>query len=93
MITAIVQIKTERQKIEEVAQNLMEITGVAEVYSVSGDYDLLALIRVSQYEEISSIVTEKLIKLEGIQETNTMMAFRCYSKHDLEKVWGIGLER
>ena len=93
MITAVVQIKTERQRIEEVAQNLMEIPGVAEVYSVSGDYDLLALISVSQYEEISGIVTEKLIKLGGIKETNTMMAFRCYSKHDLEKVWGIGLEK
>ena len=92
MITAIVLIKTERLKLQETAEALLEIDEVKEVYSVAGEYDLVAIVRVRQYDQMNEVVPGKLARLAGIAATTTLMAFQCYSRRDLERMWGIGLE-
>lgn len=92
MITAIVLIKTERPRLQETAEALLEIDEVKEVYSVAGEYDLVAIVRVRHYDEMNEVVPGKLARLGGIAATTTLMAFQCYSRRDLERMWGIGLE-
>ena len=83
MITAVVLIKTEREKIVAVAETLSDIAGVSEVYSVAGRYDLVAMLRVRKPEEMARLVTSEIGKVAGIVETETLVAFRAYSRHDL----------
>jgi DNA-binding Lrp family transcriptional regulator len=90
MLTAFVLINTRRTHIQSAAQDLLEIEGVAEVYSVAGQCDLVAVVRVRENEQLASLVTEKLTAVEGITDTTTMIAFRQYSKHDLENMFGLG---
>jgi DNA-binding Lrp family transcriptional regulator len=92
MVTAITLMNIERGKIDSVADQLVEIQGVSEVYSVSGQYDLIAVIRVKQNEDLADVVTEHIRKIEGIQRTETMLAFRAYSRHDLEGMFAIGMD-
>ncbi|MBD3308142.1 Lrp/AsnC family transcriptional regulator [candidate division KSB3 bacterium] len=92
MVTAITVMNVERDKINFVAEKLVELDGVSEVYSVGGRYDLIAIIRVKRNEDLADIVTEHIRKLEGIQKTETMLAFRAYSRHDLEGMFSIGME-
>jgi DNA-binding Lrp family transcriptional regulator len=92
MISAVVLINVERAKVNETAQSLLEIEGVAEVYSVTGEYDLVALLRLSKYEDLAEIVTTRMISLPTIIKTNTLMAFQCYSRADLQQAWDIGVE-
>lgn len=92
MVTAITLMNIERGKIDSVADQLVEIQGVSEVYSVSGQYDLIAIIRVKQNEDLADVVTEHIRKIEGIQRTETMLAFRAYSRHDLEGMFAIGMD-
>ncbi len=92
MITAIILIKVERDKINETAERLAEIQGVSEVYSVSGEFDLVAMIRVPDTDAMAEIVTRHMLKLEGIQRTHTMVAFRAYSRHDLDRIFTLGAE-
>ncbi len=92
MVTAIVLIKTERLKTRETAEVLLEVAEVKEVYSVAGEYDLVAIVRVRHYDEMNEVVPGKLARIGGIADTTTLMAFQCYSRHDLERMWGIGLE-
>ena len=92
MITAFVLITVERQALATVADRLAEVDGVAEVYSVAGEFDFVAVVRVAQYEELAAVVTERLARVEGIADLETLMAFRCYSKHDLDRMWNIGVE-
>ena len=92
MVTAITVLNVERGKINEVAEQLVEIDGVSEVYSVGGRYDLIAIIRVRHNEDLADVVTEHIRKIEGIQRTETMLAFRAYSRHDLEAMFSIGME-
>jgi DNA-binding Lrp family transcriptional regulator len=92
MITAIVLIQTERGRPQAVAEALLEIHDVAEVYSVAGDYDLVAIVRVRQYDQMAEVVPQRIAAVGGILRTQTLMAFQCYSRHDLERMWGIGLE-
>lgn len=87
MITAIVMINCEVGKVHKVAEALINLDGVAEVYSVSGEYDIMALIRVKEYDLLASLVAQDMAGIDGITKTNTHMAFRCYSKHDMEKMW------
>ncbi len=93
MITAIVLIQGERDKLPETAEKLADMPGVKEVYSVAGDYDLVAIVRVKEHEELADVVTKHLLKMEGIARTNTLIAFKSFSKADLERMWEIGLER
>ena len=76
----------------ETAQSLLEIDGVAEVYSVTGEYDLVALLRLHRYEDLAEVVTNHMVKLPSITKTNTLMAFQCYSRADLQQAWDIGVE-
>jgi DNA-binding Lrp family transcriptional regulator len=92
MITAIVMINCEVGKVSSVSEALMDLDGVAEVYSISGQYDILAIIRVKEYDSLADVVSEKIARIKGIARTHTHMAFRCYSKHDMEKMWSSSLE-
>jgi DNA-binding Lrp family transcriptional regulator len=92
MITAIVLVNAVRDQIGETAERLAEIPGVSEVYSVSGEYDLVVLIRVRDTDAMAEIVTGRMLKLGGIQRTHTLLAFRAYSRHDLERLFSIGTE-
>jgi DNA-binding Lrp family transcriptional regulator len=92
MLTAVVLINVLRSQVNETAQSLLEIDGVAEVYSVTGEYDLVALLRLAQDEELAEVVTGRMIQLPGITKTNTLMAFQCYSRADLQQAWDLGVE-
>ncbi len=92
MVSAVVLINVQRGQVNETAQNLLEIGGVAEVYSVTGEYDLVALLRLPHYEDLAEVVTTHMMKLPAITRTNTLMAFKCYSRADLQQAWDIGVE-
>lgn len=92
MITTIVLIRCDPKRIPESAMALAGIEGVAEVYSVSGEWDLVAIVRVSEYEHIARVVTEEFTRVSGIERTQTLTAFRAYSKKDLQQAWDIGVE-
>ena len=90
MVTAIVHINAEVDRIPEVAQTIAEIDGVGEVYSITGEYDLLAMVRVAAYEQIAEVVPGRINKVPGVLHTETHIAFRAYSKHDLDAAFSIG---
>lgn len=92
MVTAITVLNVERGKINDVAEQLAELDGVSEVYSVGGRYDLIAVIRVKHNDDLADVVTEHIRKIDGIQKTETMLAFRAYSRHDLDDMFSIGME-
>jgi DNA-binding Lrp family transcriptional regulator len=92
MVTAIVLINAEREKVETTAQALTELDGVAEVYSVAGQYDLVALIRARDNEAMASIITGDMLQMGGIAKTETLVAFRAFSRYDLERMFGVGME-
>jgi DNA-binding Lrp family transcriptional regulator len=92
VITTIVLIRVEPTQIPNAAKMLAGVEGVAEVYSVSGDWDLVAVVRVPQYDQIARVVTEVFPTVPGIQRTQTLTAFRAYSKGDLQQAWDIGVE-
>ncbi len=92
MITTIVLIKVDPSQITQVAVRLAGVDGVAEVYSVSGEWDLVAIVRVAEYERIAEVVTHQIASVPGIERTMTLTAFRAYSKKDLEQAWDIGVE-
>lgn len=92
MVTAIVLINADRMSISETAQTLADVSGVAEVYSVSGEFDIVAILRVKEYEQLAQVVTENLLKIPTITKTQTFMAFQTYSSHDLEHIFDIGEE-
>lgn len=89
MITSIILLNVERNKINEVAEQIAGIAGISEVYSVTGGYDLVAIARVKTNDELSDLVTNNLVKINNVTRTNTMMAFRAYSKHDLDAMFSI----
>jgi len=91
VITAIVLMNVARNQINEAAEQLAGLAGVSEVYSVSGDYDLVAMVRVDA-EAMADVVTGRMLKVPGIEHTHTMVAFRAYSRHDLERLFSIGVE-
>ncbi|MEV0615942.1 Lrp/AsnC ligand binding domain-containing protein [Nonomuraea sp. NPDC050404] len=90
MVTAIVHINAEVDRIPEVAQTIAEIDGVSEVYSITGEYDLMAMVRVAAYEEIAEVVPGRINKVDGVLHSETHIAFRAYSKHDLDAAFSIG---
>ncbi len=92
MITAIVLIKAEPKSIPQCASRLAGIEGVSTVYSVSGEWDLVAIVEVTDYESVARVVTEHVTTVPGLRSTQTLTAFRAYSKKDLEQAWDIGLE-
>jgi DNA-binding Lrp family transcriptional regulator len=92
MITAIVFIRTDVDAVNDVAETVAAVDGVAEVYSVTGDLDLVAMVRVRDLDDVSRVVTDVVAKTPGILATETHIAFRTYSKHDLEAAFAIGLD-
>jgi len=92
MITTIVMVSVESNRIPEVAQEIADLDGVSEVYSVAGDVDLIAIVRVREFDRIAEIVAGQLSKIEGVLHTDTHVAFRAYSRHDLDAAFAIGLE-
>jgi len=92
VITAIVLIHAETARIPEVAETVADLDGVSEVYSVAGDADLIAMVRVRRHEDLDDVIAGKLNKVEGIIDTSTQIAFRAYSHHDLDAAFSIGLE-
>jgi DNA-binding Lrp family transcriptional regulator len=92
MITTIVMVSVEASRIPEVAQEIADLDGVSEVYSVAGDVDLIAIVRVRDFEQIAEVIAGRLSKIEGVLHTDTHVAFRAYSRHDLDAAFSIGLE-
>ncbi|MDT0309828.1 Lrp/AsnC ligand binding domain-containing protein [Streptomyces sp. DSM 44917] len=92
MITAIVLITTSVDRVPEVAERIAALEGVSEVYSVTGPHDLIALVRVRRHEELSEVIPHRLSKVPGVESTETHIAFRTYSRHDLEAAFAIGLD-
>ncbi|MGA2451098.1 MAG: Lrp/AsnC ligand binding domain-containing protein [Polyangiaceae bacterium] len=92
MVTAILLIKTERDKIVAVAEALADIAGISEVYSVAGRHDLVAILRVRQADDMARLVTIEVGRVVGIVETETLFAFRAYSRHDLEVAFSLGAD-
>jgi DNA-binding Lrp family transcriptional regulator len=90
MVTAIVFVKAEVARIPEVAEAIAGLTGVSEVYSVTGAIDLIAIVRVSSHEQIAEVVSDELNKVPGVLSTETHIAFRAYSSHDLEAAFSLG---
>ena len=92
MVSALVLLNVTRNKINDVAGKLAEMNGITEVYSVAGRYDLAAVVRVKDNEGLADIVTRHLLGVEGITQSETLIAFRVYSKHDLDSMFAIGME-
>lgn len=92
MITAIVFVNADVARIPEVAEAIAGIEGVSEVYSVTGQIDLIAMVRVRQHEDVATVVADQLNKVPGVTATETHIAFRTYSSHDLEAAFSLGLD-
>ena len=92
MLTAVILVKSTREALTNLGPKLADVAGVAEVYTVTGEWDFVAIIRVREHDELADVVTQRLTKLEGIERTQTMVAFQQYSAHDLEAMFGLGLE-
>ncbi|HET7690235.1 MAG TPA: Lrp/AsnC ligand binding domain-containing protein [Nocardioidaceae bacterium] len=92
MITAIVFVKADVASIPEVAAAIADLDGVSEVYSVTGQIDLIALVRVRAHDDIASVIADQINKVPGVRETETHIAFRTYSRHDLEAAFSLGVD-
>ncbi len=90
MTHAIVLIEAERSAIEKLGGALADVDGVAEAYSVTGEWDFVAMLRVRDPAEVAEVVTHRFATLEGIKKTQTMVAFEVFSQHDLEALFSIG---
>jgi DNA-binding Lrp family transcriptional regulator len=90
MTTAIVLIEAERDALQTLGGALAGLEGVAEAYSVTGEWDFVAIVRVPRHEQLAEIITGELVKLPGVTRTQTMVAFEVFSRHDLEAMFSIG---
>jgi len=89
MVTSIILLTTDRLKVNEVAEKLTQVDGISEVYSVSGNYDLVAIARVAHNDALAEMVTHSFVEIDGIESTDTMLAFKAYSKHDLDSMFSV----
>ena len=92
MITAIVFVRADVARIPEVAEQIAALDGVSEVYSVTGEIDLIAMVRVRHHEQIAEVVADRLNKVPGVLGTETHIAFRTFSTHDLEAAFALGVD-
>ena len=90
MVSAIVLLNIERDQINQVAATLTEMNGISEVFSVAGQYDLVAILRVANNNALADLVTDKMLQVDGILDSETLIAFKAFSKHDLEAMFAIG---
>ena len=91
-VHAVVLIQCEIDEISEAAQAIADIDGVSEVYSVAGEFDLVAIVRVAAHDQLASVIPGGIAKVEGVARTETLIAFQVHSKHDLERLFSIGFE-
>ncbi len=91
-VTAIVLIRADSARIPEIGARIADVPGVAEAYTVAGEYDFVAVIRASSHEELVGAVTGAISGLPGVQRTQTLIAFKRYSRNDLSRMWSLGLE-
>lgn len=92
MVTTIVLAVCDVHRIPETAQAVADIEEVSEVYSVAGDYDLVIMVRVRRHDHLAEVVSEKIAKIEGIERTQTLVAFKVFSRHDVEAMFSVGFE-
>jgi DNA-binding Lrp family transcriptional regulator len=92
VITAIVLVQAEVDRIPEVAAAIADLEGVSEVYSVTGDVDLIAMVRVREHEALADVIADRLNKVDGVRGTQTHISFRAYSRHDLDAAFALGFE-
>jgi DNA-binding Lrp family transcriptional regulator len=92
MVTTVVLAVCNVHKIPETAQAVAEIEGVSEVYSVAGDFDLVIMVRVRDHDDLATVVSERIAKIDGIERTQTLVAFKVYSRHDVEAMFSVGFE-
>lgn len=92
MVSAVILLVVEKPKVNEVAEKLVGLLGITEVYSVAGQYDLVAIARVRDNEAIADAVTNQMLQISGIVRSETLIAFRAYSRYDLERIFSIGAE-
>ena len=92
MVNAVVLIQCEIDSIPEAAQAIADIEGISEVYSVAGEWDLVAIVRVQDHEDLASVIPGGVAKVEGVERTETLIAFQVYSRHDLEAMFSVGFE-
>lgn len=90
MVHAFVLIDAEPARVADLSGELAGLDGVAEVYSVAGHADIVAVVRVRHHEELADVVTRGISRLPGIIDTKTLIAFQSYSRHDLEAMWDLG---
>jgi len=91
MVTALVLLNVSRDRVNEVAAELAEMKGISEVYSVAGRYDLTVVIRAKDNDQLADLVTLHMLKVKGILSSETLIAFRVHSRHDLEGMFSIGM--
>ena len=89
MITAIILMNVKRDRVNSIAEQLASMADISEVYSVTGNYDLVALVRAENNDALAALVTDQLVNIEGIEKTDTMLAFKAYSRHDLDAMFSI----
>lgn len=92
MLTAVILVKSTREALTSLGPKLADVAGISEVYTVTGEWDFVALVRVREHEELADVVMKRLTRLDGIERTQTMVAFQQFSAHDLESMFGLGLE-
>ena len=91
-VHAVVLIQCEIDEIPEAAQAIADIDGVSEVHSVAGEFDLVAIVRVAEHEDLAKVIPGGIAKIRGVERTETLISFQVYSKHDLERLFSIGFE-
>jgi len=92
MVHAIVLLEVERDKINNVAEQLVDMKGISEVYSVAGRYDLAVIVRVKNNDELAEAVTNQMLKLDGITKSETLISFRVHSRYELDRIFSVGME-
>ena len=92
MVSSVVLLNVAHGRINEVAERLAGLPGISEVYSVAGRYDLVAIVRVHDNEALADLVTEQMLHIDGIVNSETLIAFRVFSRHDLESMFSIGID-
>jgi DNA-binding Lrp family transcriptional regulator len=88
--TAVVLVEAERDALQTLGGSLADLEGVGEAYSVTGEWDFVAIVRVPRHEQLAEVITRELVKLPGVTRTQTMVAFEVFSRHDLEAMFSIG---
>ncbi|OFW77290.1 MAG: AsnC family transcriptional regulator [Actinobacteria bacterium RBG_19FT_COMBO_70_19] len=92
MVHAVVLVQCEIDVIPEAAEAIADLEGVSEVYSVAGEFDLVAVVRVPQHDDLAVVIPGGIAKVDGVVRTETLIAFQVYSKHDLDRLFSIGFD-